>query len=90
MNGTPLKHDGTNDFLATNVFTTSEPTFCPLSSFALELNGIAYTGTCIFLDTTNNIVKWSGNYCKEGNFTIKVTSNGLYETTIISSTGFTA
>lgn len=72
LNSTPLKYDGTNNF----VFSSTNSTVCPLSSLVLYQNGVNYSGSCIYLDT--DTIKWKGTYCQEGSFTVKVTSNGPF------------
>lgn len=60
--------------------TTSDPTNCPLTmKLEQELSPGVYapfTGTCIELDVSNNVVFKGVDFCKDTNVAIKVTAPG--------------
>lgn len=44
---------------------------CPLLSYQILRNGAAYTGTCIVLDPSGQVL-YNGEFCEEDNIQVKV------------------
>lgn len=76
-------------FIANTVWPTTNPSLCPVTSVQLIKGGSPYSGPCVQVDASRNIV-WRGVFCTETDLKVKISTTGGNGALITSTASFNA